>query len=127
MYIYIYICIYIIIYIHILIYIYICIYTYKQIPLYIHTHIYTFICIYIYIYMYVSISVHAYMKIHILSLWGAGRDLPGAVFQVDLPLSIQGQLLYRNVQRSGGGLVFKAHRLLHHSTPGSRAIKKMGR
>jgi len=31
---------------------------------------------------------------------------------------------YRNVQRFRGGLVFKAHRLLHHSTLGLRVIKK---
>jgi len=30
----------------------------------------------------------------------------------------------RNVERFRGGLVFKAHRLLHHSTLGSRVIKK---
>ena len=34
------------------------------------------------------------------------------------------QLLHRNVQRFRGGLVFKAHRLLYHSTLGSRVIKK---
>ena len=34
------------------------------------------------------------------------------------------QLLYRNVQRFQGGLVFKAHRLLYHSTLGLRVIKK---
>ena len=33
------------------------------------------------------------------------------------------QLLHRNVQRFGGGLVFKAHRLLYHSTLGLRVIK----
>jgi len=34
------------------------------------------------------------------------------------------QLLRRTVQRSQGGLVFKAHRLLYHSTLGSRVRKK---
>ena len=34
------------------------------------------------------------------------------------------QLLYRNVQRFRGGLVFKAHRLLYHLTLGWRVIKK---
>ena len=34
------------------------------------------------------------------------------------------QLLYRNVQRFRGGLVFKAHRLLYQSTLGLRVIKK---
>ena len=34
------------------------------------------------------------------------------------------QLPYRIVQRSRGGLVFKAHRLVYHSTLGLRVIKK---
>ena len=34
------------------------------------------------------------------------------------------QLLYINVQRFRGGLVFKAHRLVYHSTLGLRVIKK---
>jgi len=34
------------------------------------------------------------------------------------------QKLYRNVQRFRGGLVFKALRLLYHSTLGLRVIKK---
>jgi len=34
------------------------------------------------------------------------------------------QLLRRNVKRFRGGLVFKAHRLVYHSTLGWRAIKK---
>ena len=34
------------------------------------------------------------------------------------PITIQEQLLYRNVQRFRGGLVFKAHRLVYHSTVG---------
>jgi len=34
------------------------------------------------------------------------------------------QLLHRNVQRFQGGLVFKAHRLLYHSTLGLGVIKK---
>jgi len=33
-------------------------------------------------------------------------------------------LPFRNVQRFRGGLVFKAHRLLYHSTLGLRIIKK---
>ena len=36
----------------------------------------------------------------------------------------QEQLLHRNVQRFRGGLVFKAHRHLYHSTLGLRVIKK---
>jgi hypothetical protein len=38
--------------------------------------------------------------------------------------SIQEQQLRRNVKRFWRGLVFKAHRLLYHSTLGSRVIKK---
>ena len=38
--------------------------------------------------------------------------------------SIQEKLLRRNVKRFRGGLVFKAHRLLYHSTLGSRVTKK---
>jgi len=34
------------------------------------------------------------------------------------------QLLYRNVQWFRDGLVFKAHRLVYHSTIGLRVIKK---
>ena len=34
------------------------------------------------------------------------------------------QLLYKNMQRFRGGLVFKAHRRLYHSTLGLRVIKK---
>ena len=33
-------------------------------------------------------------------------------------------MLHRNVQRFRGGLVFKAHRLLYHSTLGLRVKKK---
>jgi len=39
-------------------------------------------------------------------------------------MAISEQLLYRNVQRFRGGLVFKAHRLLYHLTLGLRVIKK---
>ena len=46
------------------------------------------------------------------------KGMPGGRF------SIQEQLLSRNVERFRGGLVFKAHRLLYHSTLGSIVIKK---
>jgi len=39
-------------------------------------------------------------------------------------VSIEEQLRSRNVKRFRGGLVFKAHRLLYHSTLGLRVIKK---
>jgi len=39
-------------------------------------------------------------------------------------MGMQEQLLRRNVKRFRGGLVFKAHRLLHHSSLGFRVIKK---
>ena len=38
--------------------------------------------------------------------------------------SISEQLLHRNGQRFRGGLVFKAHRLLYHSSLGVRVKKK---
>ena len=38
--------------------------------------------------------------------------------------TISGQVLRRIVKRFRGGLVFKARRLLYHSTLGSRVIKK---
>ena len=37
---------------------------------------------------------------------------------------IPAQLLYRNVQRFQGGLEFKAHRFVYHSTLGLRVKKK---
>ena len=33
-------------------------------------------------------------------------------------------LVYRNVQQFRGGLEFKAHRLLYHSTPGLRVLRR---
>ena len=39
----------------------------------------------------------------------------------------KGELLRRTVKRFRGGLVFKAHRLLYHSTLGSGVIKKKGK
>ena len=47
-------------------------------------------------------------------------DLVGQLVQ----LSIPEQLLYRNVQWFRGGLVFMVHRLLYHTTLGSRVINK---
>jgi hypothetical protein len=44
--------------------------------------------------------------------------------QGSVKFSIQEQLLRRNVKRSRGGLVFRTHRLVYHSTLGSRVIKK---
>ena len=41
-----------------------------------------------------------------------------------MPCGLVDQLLRRNVKRFRGGLVFKAHRLLYHSTLGLRVIKK---
>jgi len=37
------------------------------------------------------------------------------------------KLVFRNVKRFQGGLVFKAHRLFYHSTLGLRVIKKKKR
>ena len=49
----------------------------------------------------------------------ADRKDPGGTIEV--------QLLYRNVQRFRGGLVFKAHRLLYHSILGLGVMKKKRR
>ena len=38
--------------------------------------------------------------------------------------SLEERILRKIVKRFRGGLVFQAHRLLYHSTLGSRAIKK---
>ena len=52
-------------------------------------------------------------------------DRAGQWFRIgSVQFSISEQLLRRIVKQSRGGLVFKAHRLLYHSTLGSRAIKK---
>ena len=40
------------------------------------------------------------------------------------PVSVSEQLLHRNEKQFRGGLVFKAHRWLHHSTLGSRVTKE---
>ena len=44
---------------------------------------------------------------------------------VNLRTVSEAEILYINVQWFRGGLVFKAHRRLYHSTLGSRVIKKM--
>ena len=41
-----------------------------------------------------------------------------ASYPVTVQFSTQEQLLRRNVKRFRGGLVFKAHRLVYHSTQG---------
>ena len=65
-----------------------------------------------------------------VSLWHRLLDEDEAAHMHELygtlpapPLS-RVQLLHRNVKRFRGGLVFKAHRLLYHSTLGLRVIKK---
>ena len=49
------------------------------------------------------------------------------VLNLEMKLSIQEELLHRNVKRFRGGLVFKAHRLLYHSNLGSGVINKKKR
>ena len=49
-----------------------------------------------------------------VAVGGLGKELPG----------VEGRSFSRNVERFRGGLVFKAYRLLHHSTLDSRAMKK---
>ena len=62
---------------------------------------------------------------------GSGFRLSGFESQVDgltMMFRVAGllreQLLRRSVKRFRGGLVFKAHSLLYHSTLGSKVIKK---
>ena len=53
------------------------------------------------------------------------RKLPATVeLYSPLQFSIQEHALRRNVKRFRGGLALKAHRLLIHSTLGSRVTKK---
>ena len=60
--------------------------------------------------------------------WGGGgpfHDKPKrSRTELDLQFSISKQLLRRNEKRFRGGLVFKAHRRVYHSTPGLTIIKK---
>jgi len=61
-------------------------------------------------------------------VWGMGYGLWGVGYGIwGMGLLIQEQLLRRNVKRFQGGLVFKTHRLLYHSTLGSRVITKKRR
>ena len=63
--------------------------------------------------------------------WGGGlfevhKKIEAMLLLLDDPYcpSISEQLLYRNVKHLRGGLSFKAHSLLYHSTLGSRVIKR---
>ena len=51
------------------------------------------------------------------------RDAPDWIPELRPVVGLR-YLLRRNVKRFRGGLVFKAHRPLYHSTLGSRVIKK---
>jgi hypothetical protein len=51
---------------------------------------------------------------HVKRVWGVRAS----------PIGTHLELLSRNVERFRGGLVFKAHRLVNHSTLGLRVIKK---
>ena len=55
---------------------------------------------------------------------GAGLSALALGYGYMVEFSISEQLLSRKVERFRGWLVFKARRLLYHSTPGSRVIKK---
>ena len=60
--------------------------------------------------------------------WGVGFGGWGLGFGVRNEVGpVEEQLLHRNVKRFQGGLESKAHRLLYHSTLGSRVIKKKRR
>ena len=56
---------------------------------------------------------------------GCAREtLDHPVVELTAPARGNRELLHKNVQRFRGGLVFKAHSLLYHSTLGLRVIKK---
>ena len=48
----------------------------------------------------------------------------GTRWDVKSSMMMQEQMIGKNVERFRGGLVSKAHRLLYHSTLGSRVMKK---
>jgi hypothetical protein len=61
---------------------------------------------------------------------GSGFRVQGPGFRVGVVVTVHLQMggrLSRNVKWFRGGLVFQAHRLLYHSTLGSRVIKKKKR
>jgi hydroxymethylglutaryl-CoA reductase (NADPH) len=105
--------------------------------IYMYMHMYIYIHVHIYIYTtrnhihckqcdahfcWVRLKPHIYTSVvrHDGSL---GEILDWELYRA-VQLSISEQLLRRNVEPFRGGLVFRAHRLLYHSTLGSRVIKK---
>ena len=80
--------------------------------------IFIYISIYIYIYIYAFIYIYKYMA--------GGGALQLRVAHGHRRHHKKGQLIYRNVQWFRGGLVFQAHRLFYHSTPGLRVMNRIG-
>ena len=72
-------------------------------------------------------SLHPWLRLGASVAFSA---LSGEQQKANLPrekerqVSIQEQVLSRNVERFRGGLEFKAHKLVYHSTRGSRVMKK---
>ena len=149
---YVHICIYL----YVCTYMYLSIYMYVYIYIYIYTHTHKYIYIYIYVYIYIHIYIYIYINTYIYTYVFVPAALPSArpAFVSSSPgpptrrsggfrrswvrvcctapappmqFSIEEQLLRRCVKRFRGGLVSKAHRPLHHSTLGSRVIKKKKR
>ena len=97
-------------------YVYICIY----ICMYVHIYIYIHMCIrwcmctsiYLSIYVYMYIYIHIY-KVEI-------RSQPCCPSRTPTPMPRRRTAAWDRRE----GLVIKAHRLLYHSTPGSKVIKK---
>ena len=59
-----------------------------------------------------------------IDLWVSPPDLCGWGGAVRRSIPVLKQPLYINVERFRGGLVFKAHTLVYHSTLGLRVTKK---
>ena len=72
------------------------------------------------------VGVHAWRQamFALMKVSRRERVSSDASMHLAVQFSIEEQLLSRNVEQIRGGLVFKAHGLLYHSTLGSRVIKK---
>ena len=73
-----------------------------------------------------SLGAHGRVRILDTHTWGV-LDTRMCVSDTLISVSVQEQLLRRNIKRFRGGLVFKAHRRLYHSTPGWRVVTKKRR
>jgi len=94
------------------------------IHIYIHIYIYLYIYIYIYIYIYQGVrrtTKRAAKKRRVSHSTAMSASWQWCMSNATRSLRPRHHV---NVLWYRGGLVFKAHRLLYHSTLGSRVIKK---